>query len=341
MRKRFSVTMKDVAKRARVSISTVSHVINKTRTVEESTQKRVLKAMDELNYHPNVLAQSLRKQQTNTIAFIVSNLTNPYYPEAIRGVEQELQEDGYSVIVGNTDGDAGKEQELIKLFYGKQVDGFIVCTSGGDEQGLQFLIQHDIPVVLFDRKIEGLKLSAALVDNTGGAQTLVEHLITIGHKRIGIITGALNTSTGQERLEGYFKALKQSGIAREEQLIKEGDFKVPSGYARTVELLDLPAPPTAILVCNNRMGLGTIQALRDKGLQYPQDIGLAMFDDLPWWEYMNPSITAVEQPVFELGKIAAKLLLEDINDRGKPHEEIVLPVELKIRHSAGENRMFM
>lgn len=341
MRKRSPTTMRDVAKKAKVSISTVSHVINETRAVEKSTRKRVLKAMDELNYHPNVLAQNLRKQKTNTIAFIVSNLTNPYYPEAVRGVEEELSKEGYSVIVGNADGDISKEQELIKLFYGKQVDGFIICTSGGENQSVTFLIQHKVPVVLFDRKIEGTELSAALVDNVGGAQTLVEHLINIGHKHIGILTGPLNTYTGKERLHGYLNALKQHSIDRNDQLIKEGDFKLQSGYQLTLELLELSPLPTALFVCNNRMGLGTIKALRDKGLQYPRDIGLAIFDDLPWLEYMNPSITAVEQPVFELGKVAARLLLENINKKSKKYEEIVLPVELKIRHSAGENRMFM
>ena len=341
MAKRAAVTMKDVAKKANVSISTVSHVINETRTVEPATRKRVLKAMDVLNYRPNVLAQSLRKQQTNTIALIVSNLTNPYYPETIRGAEEELSKEGYSIIIGNTDGDISKEEALITLFYGKRVDGFIICTSGGNTQGIKLLVQQNVPVVLFDRKIEGLNLSAALVDNAGGAQALVEHLIRIGHRRIGIITGPLKTYTGKERLEGYFAALAQDGIERDAGLIKEGDFKLQSGYDLTLELLSLSAPPTALFVCNNRMGLGAIQALRDKGLQYPADIGLTMFDDLPWLEYMNPSITAIQQPVFELGKVAAQLLLERINETTKPPEEVVLPVELKIRHSAGENPMFM
>ena len=341
MRKRSSITMRDVAKKARVSISTVSHVINETRVVEKSTRKKVIKAMDELNYHPNVLAQSLRRKKTNTIAFIVSNLTNPYYPEAIRGVEEEFSKVGYSVIVGNADGNIQKEQELITLLYGKQVDGFIICTSGGENQSIHFLIQRHVPVVLFDRKIDGVKLSAAVVDNAGGAQALVEHLISIGHKNIGIITGSLRTYTGKERLQGYLNALSQHEIPQQDQFIKEGDFKLPSGYTNTIELLELSSPPTALFVCNNRMGLGAIQALRDKGLQYPRDIGLAIFDDLPWLEYMNPSITAVEQPIFELGKVAAQLLLERINTKSNKCKEVMLPVELKIRHSAGENQMFM
>lgn len=338
---RATVTMKDVAKRAKVSISTVSHVVNQTRAVDPATRKKVQNAMNALHYRPNVLAQSLRKQQTNTIALIVSNLTNPYYPEAIRGAEELLSDAGYGIIIGNTDGDSKKEEDLITLFYGKRVDGFIICTSGGRPQGIDFLMQHNVPVVLFDRKIDGVNLSAALVDNAGGARALVEHLLAIGHRKIGIITGSLQTYTGQERLRGYREALALHGIEQDDSLIQEGDFKLRSGYELTLELLALAAPPTALFVCNNRMGLGAIQALRDKGLQYPHDIGLALFDDLPWLEYMNPSITAIQQPIFELGKTAADLLLRQLDGTLETPEEIVLPVELKIRHSAGENPMFM
>ena len=202
-------------------------------------------------------------------------------------------------------------------------------------------MQRHVPVVLFDRKIDGVELSAAVVDNAGGAQALVEHLISIGHKNIGIITGSLQTYTGKERLQGYRNALTQHDIPQQDQFIKEGDFKLPSGYTSTIELLELSSPPTALFVCNNRMGLGAIQALRDKGLQYPRDIGLAIFDDLPWLEYMNPSITAVEQPIFELGKAAAQLLLERINTKSTKCKEVMRPVELKVRHSAGENQIFM
>ncbi|MBA7493172.1 HTH-type transcriptional repressor PurR [subsurface metagenome] len=341
MQKNTSVTMKQVAKLAKVSVSTVSHVINKTRFVDNSTQQRVLKAMAELSYHPNVIAQSLRRKRTNTVGLIISDIANPFFPEVVRGIEKQLTKKRYSIILANTDDDIEKEKQLTVLLYGKRVDGFIIVTSGGENKHINFLVQQKVPVVLLDRRIDELELDAALVDNQKGAQIITKHLIEVGHRRIGIITGPLVISTGKERLSGYLEALKEHALPRDDELIKIGNFKVQSGHSLALELISLPSTPTAILACNNMMGLGAMNALQEKGIQVPAEMGLAIIDDLPWFRYMDPPLTVVAQPAFELGETAAKLLLERIGKEREEPKQVVLQVELRIRRSAGEIQMSM
>lgn len=330
MRRGSPPTMKEVARLANVSVSTVSHVINKTRFVSSSTRQKVLKAMDKIGYHPNMIARSLRRRKTNTIGLVISDITNPFFPGVVRGIEKQLIKKGYSIILTNTDDDIEKEKNLVTLLYGKRVDGFIIVTAGGESKHIESLIQLRVPVVLLDRKISGLKLDAVLVDNEGGTRKLTEYLINLGHKRIGIITGPLNVFTGKERLNGYLKALQEYSLPRDDKLIKTGDFRQESGYSLTLELLSLSSPPTAILACNNLVGIGAMDALKEKGIRIPDEIELVIFDDLPWFGHLNPPLTVVAQPTFKLGEMAAKLLLEQIRGRKKP-KEIVLEVELKKR----------
>jgi len=330
------VTMKDVAKLARVSVSTVSHVINKTRFVSDSTRQRVLKAMAEVSYHPNVVAQSLRRKKTNTVGLVISDIANPFFPEAVRGIEKQLIQKGYSIILANTDDDIEKEKDLVTLLYGKRVDGFIIVTADGENKHLDFLIQQKVPIVLLDRRISKVGLDTVLVDNEGGARKLTEHLINLGHKKIGVITGPLSISTGKERLKGYLEALREHSLPKDDELIKVGNFRQESGYSLTMELLSLSSPPSAVLACNNVIGLGAMDALQEKGIKIPSEVALVIFDDLPWFRYLNPPVSVVSQPTSELGEIAAKLLLERMRGRRKKPKEVVLEVEFRPRLSAGE-----
>jgi len=331
-----SATMKDVAKLARVSVSTVSHVINKTRFVSDLTRQRVLKTMAEVSYYPNVVAQSLRRKKTNTVGLVISDITNPFFPEVVRGIEKQLIRKGYSIILANTDDDTEKEKELVILLYGKRVDGFIIVTADGENKYLDFLIQQKVPIVLLDRRISRVKLDMVLVDNKGGTRKLTEHLINLGHKKIGVITGPLSTSTGKERLKGYLESLRKHSLPKDDKLIKVGKFRQESGYSLTMELLSLSSPPSAILACNNVIGLGIMDALQEKGIKIPNEVALVIFDDLPWFRYLNPPISVVSQPTSELGEMAAKLLLERMKGRRKKPKEVVLEVEFRPRLSAGE-----
>ncbi|MCK4419278.1 LacI family DNA-binding transcriptional regulator [Candidatus Aerophobetes bacterium] len=325
------ITIKDVAKEAKVSVATVSHVINKTRFVSEFTRQKVLKAMARLHYQPDGIAQSLRSKRTNTIGLIISDIANSFYPEVVRGIEKEMVKKGYSIILTDTDDNIEKEKKLVTLLFNRRVDGFIIVTAGEEKEHIEFLLQRDIPVVLLDRRINGLQLDTVLVDNRRGTKKLIQRLISLGHKRIAIITGSLNVFTGKERLNGYLEALKEHSLPVDDQLIKKGNFRRESGYFSTLELLSLNPPPSVIFACNNLIGLGVMDALQEKEIQIPEEMGIAIFDDLPWFKHLSAPLTVVAQPTFRLGEMAAKLLLERIKGKRKKPKEVVLGVELRQR----------
>jgi LacI family transcriptional regulator len=334
--RRKSVTIKEVAKLAGVSTTTVSYVINKSRFVSEQTRAKVLKAIEELDYRPNIVARSLRERKTGTVGLIICDLRNPFFSEVLQGIETYLGKKKYSLIVTNTDYDNEKERESIDMFYSKQVDGVIIVPGENTNKHVKFLTERNIPVVLLDRKLQNLNVDVVLVNNREGSKQLTEHLISLGHKRIGIVAGPLNSTTGKERLEGYLKAMKAHSMPEDNDLIKIGDFKKQSGYLLTLELISLAVPPTVIFACNNLLGLGVMQALKEKKIRIPEEIGLAIFDDLPWFNYISPSLTGVAQPSFQLGETAGRLLFEQMRKRRKKPKEVVLDVQLKIRQSAGE-----
>jgi len=263
------VTIKEVAKLAGVSTTTVSYVINKTRFVSEETRAKVLKAINELGYHPNIVARSLRSRRTGTVGLMICDLMNPFFAEVLQGIETYLGKKKYDIIVTNTNYDFDKEKESVEMLYGKQVEGVIIVPGGNNDEHIKFLIERNIPVVLLDKKIENLNVDVVLVNNVEGSKRLVEHMISLEHERIGIITGPLNSTTGKERLEGYLKALREHSIPEDKNLIKIGDFKKQSGYLLTLELLSLISPPTAIFACNNLMGLGAMEALKEKKVCVP------------------------------------------------------------------------
>ncbi|ACI18412.1 LacI family DNA-binding transcriptional regulator [Dictyoglomus thermophilum] len=337
MRKREnkSPTMKDVARLAGVSISTVSHVINKTRYVEPETREKVYQAIKTLGYRPNILASSLRKRVTNTIGLIISNITNLFYPEVVRGVEDLLAKYNYNLILCNSDEDVEKEKNYIEVLFSRRVDGLIITPSKSSEtrENLDLFREKNIPVVLVDRKIEGLEEDVVLADNIEGTYEAISYLISLGHKRIGIITGPLDTTTGCERLEGYLKALEDKGIKKDDNLIYEGDFKKEGGYKGVEALLNINNPPTAIFTSNNLMALGALKKITELGLKIPQDLSLISFDDMDWFPYFSPPLTAVYQPAYELGETAVKLLFERLKRGRKKRKEVRLPTKLIIRES--------
>lgn len=330
-----SPTMKDVARLAGVSISTVSHVINKTRYVEPETREKVYEAIKTLGYRPNILASSLRKRVTNTIGLIISNITNLFYPEVVRGVEDLLAKYNYNLILCNSDENVEKEKNYIEVLFSRRVDGLIITPSKSSEtrENLDLFREKNIPIVLVDRKIEGLEEDVVLADNIEGTYEAISYLISLGHKRIGIITGPLDTTTGCERLEGYLKALEDKGIKKDDNLIYEGDFKEEGGYKGVEALLNISNPPTAIFTSNNLMALGALKKITELGLKIPQDLSLISFDDMDWFPYFSPPLTAVYQPAYELGETAVKLLFERLKRGRKKRKEVRLPTKLIIRES--------
>ncbi len=329
-------TIKHIARRARVSTATVSHVLNKSAYVGPELRERVMKAVRKLNYRPNLLARSLRTKKTRTVGMIVPNITNPFFPAVVRGVEDVLNRRGYTLIVGNSDYDLAKEEEYYHTFCAKRVDGMIMEITPTRAPG--YLRRHnwkETPVAYVDRLYEGCGGDAVLVDNIKGSYHAVRHLLEMGHRRIGIVTGPLQMLMAHRRLEGYRRAHREYSVPAHKELIAEGRFDARSGYEGTRALLGLRPRPTALFVSNGLMTMGALRAIAETGIPYPEELALVSFDDLEWFELTQPRISAVVNPAYELGCTAAEMLVKRMTGetKGAPRRTI-LKAELLIRESS-------
>jgi LacI family transcriptional regulator len=327
-------TIREVAEKAGVSFTTVSHVINKTRFVSEETRERVLAAMNELNYRPNALAQSLRSGKTNTIGLILPDSANPFFAEVGRCIEAEAFRMGYSVILCNTEGDSQKEQFYVDVLSKKQVDGVIFVSTGDGEDSLDFLIGQAMPLVVVDRDFPNKDVDAVLTDNRAGGYLATRHLIEMGHKRIAYIRGPFKLTPSAERVTGYQQALQEAGISIIPDLILHGDSHSESGRIATRILLERPEPPSAIFVWNDMMAVGALRAAADAGCKVPEDVAVVGYDDIDLASYTNPPLTSIAQPKAEIGLRAVRLLTERMADYSLPTRREVLPVKLIIRQSS-------
>jgi LacI family transcriptional regulator len=327
-------TIRDVAKKAGVSVATVSHVINGTRKVAPETEARVRRAMEELGYQPNAIAQSLRKRTTYAIGILVSDITNPFFATLVRGAEDAALEAGYSVIVCNSDEDPQKEDMYIRALWRRRIDGMLIApTRDGTSSALQELVRRKLPFVFVDRKAKGIEADAVLSDNIGGAYLATKHLIERGHKRIGIVLGIPGATTTEERLLGYRQALEEAGIPFSEDLVVWGGYRMEGGRKACAKLLSLSDPPTAIFSTNNLMTVGVLQELSYRRIKIPEEVAVVGFDDLEWAEIVYPPLTVVVQRPYEIGYQAFKILLRRLN-RSEGMQEVRVSVELKIRRSS-------
>ena len=309
-------TIVEVAKRAKVSTATVSNVIRGTRKVSEGRAARVQAAIRELNYFPNEIARSLKVRQTRMLAMVLPDITNPFFPEIIRGAEDAAFARGYFLLTANTDEQPGRERRIVAALRSYRVDGILLATSQGsqdhDTSHIAAMVDAGVSVVCLDRAVPNVSTDAVLLDNVGGARECVRHLAKQGHREIAIITGAMHLQTGYERLQGYKLALEDAGIAFNQQLVKEGDFRLESGLRLGEELLQRPTRPTAIFVCNGVMALGVLNAFEQAHVHCPRDIALATFDDISVDHGFHSHITAVVQPSYEMGSRAATILMDRV-----------------------------
>jgi len=329
-------TITDVAKLAGVSPVTVSRVINDAPLVNPKTRARVEQAIRELGYVPNVAAASLRSKRTRSLALILPDVTNTFWTTVARGVEDTAQSRGYSVFLCNTDEDLAKQARYLEFVSSQRVDGVVIAPCGRDAHNLARLRDRDIPTVVVDRCIDGWETDTVRGDSLSGAYALAKHLIGLGHRRIAIISGPLNTSTAEDRVTGYCTALAGAGIAPEPRLIQRGEFRTTSGEELAHRLLEEQPRPTAIFAANNAIAMGVIDAAAKRGLRIPQDLALVCFDDLPSISHLFPFLTVVVQPVYEMGVNAAQLLLSRL-DAVAPIDprHIILPTRMIVRHSCG------
>jgi len=328
------VTIRDVAAIAEVSPATVSRVLNADERVAPELRMRVLAAVERLGYRPNSQARSLRTQATRVIGLIISDIQNPFFTSLVRGVEDVAQASGYSVVLANSDEDLGKEQQYLRVAAAEQMAGVILSPASSSRTRIGELVHEEIPVVTIDRRIAA-DVDSVAVDNVAGARQAVEHLLKTGATRVGIIAGPADVSTAADRIEGYHAALRDAGIAVDPALLVRGDFRIDGGRRAAGRLLDLPAHqrPDALFAANNLMLIGTLDAMAERGLTAPADLLLAGFDEMSWAGFAPP-LTLVEQPTYEIGRLATEMLLRRISGDASAAEHIVLDATLKVRASS-------
>jgi LacI family transcriptional regulator len=330
------VTIKDVAREAGVSVGTASQALRTIPAVREETRRRVVAVAQRLRYQPSALARGLVTRRTHSIGLLISDIANPFFIRAVRAVEDVAQENGYNVILCNTDEDPAKETQYLRVLMEKRVDGIILATTAGSLQAVRDVRWRRIPLVLFDRELPRVPTDTVKVDSVFGGRLATDHLLSLGHTRIAIIHGPVVRSTGAERLQGYLDALRTAGVRRDPVLIREGNFKQDSGRDLARQLLDVSPPPTALFCTNNLMTVGALQTLQERGVRIPSDLSLVGYDDMEWWTLTHPPLTTVGQPVYDLGREAMRLLLGQIgaNRRQRP-QRVILKPELLTRESCG------
>jgi len=327
------ITLKMVAERAEVSVNTASRAINNKPDINEETKKRVLRIAKELGYIRNAAAVALRTKKTRTIGVVIADNSNPFYAEVLNGIEVAAREKNYHIILANTQRDYKKEEEAINLLLAKRVDGLLITPVQDRDDDITNLIDANIPFVVVGRDFENIEVDAVYNNEVKGGFLATEYLIKKGHKRIALIDGFLYKSPAKSRLEGYKKALNKHRISVDESLISVGDINIEDGYERTKQMLERNLDFTAIFAYNDMMAFGSMQAIKEKGLRIPEDIGLVGYDDIPFSSLISPSLTTIKLKKQELGVESVKLLFSRINGGRKKTKKVMLDVELQIRES--------
>lgn len=327
-----------VAALAGVSTATVSRVLNDHPYITEETRSQVLRAMEQLGYRPSRVARRLRLKRTQILGLILSDIANPFFTSVIRGIEDVAYDNGYSLLLCNSDERGDKERLYVEVLEAEQVAGVIMSPVDEDSRSCALLLENGVPVVAIDRRLRQFDLDTVLVNNVKGVNDAISYLIGLGHNRIGFIGGPTTVTTGRERQNGYEQALRERGLEMDASLLKVGNFKQESGYRAARELLDSQDPPTAIFSANNLMTLGALNAINEKGLKIPADVSLIGFDDMPWSLSLNPPLTSVAQPTYDFGSAAAELLLQRIADKNRDVTKVKLDPELIIRESCAHAR---
>jgi len=326
--------MKDVARLAGVSTSTVSHVINNNRFVSESVRAKVDQAIQSLNYAPSALARSLKINQTHTIGMLLTTSSNPFYAEVVRGVEDSCYQRGYSLILCNTAGDEERMNRSLETLMQKRVDGLLMMCTESHLPSADILNRYpSIPTVMMDwAPFEGR--GDIIQDNALlGGELATQHLIDSGYTRIACIAGPQDKTTARMRLEGFHQAMEKSGLDVLPDYVVNGDFEFQGGYNGMIELLALETPPQAVFTSNDAMAVGVYHALYQAGLQIPQDVAVMGYDDIELARYLSPPLSTIHQPKDELGELAIDTLIHRLSDPDASQQTLVLTPELVARGS--------
>ncbi|MCK4245488.1 MAG: LacI family DNA-binding transcriptional regulator [Candidatus Omnitrophica bacterium] len=333
----------DVAEKAKVSTATVSRVLNKKDNlipISKETKQKVLKAAEELDYHPNILARSLAQKKSQTIGLIVPNIANPFFSQITKGVEDVTSKEKYNVILCDTDEKEEREIEYLNILRGRWVDSLIFSGAKEEKTATHILdTGKRIPIVGIDREVDGPFSYSVLLDNVKGGYEATKYLLKLGHRRIGLICGGRKLPHIKniiQREEGYQQALKEYGIKFIPSLLVEGNLEVEGGKEAAKKLLSLSPPPTAIFALNDLMAIGALNYLKEKRIRVPEEISLIGFDDIPMVSLTEPALTTMAQPTYEMGAAAAKMSLKVIAGKIPKRKRLILKATLIIRSSCKE-----
>jgi LacI family transcriptional regulator len=332
-----SVTIRDVARLAGVSVATVSRVLNASAPVREATRARVLEVAGELRFSPNTAARTLSRQRAGALGVILPDLYGEFFSELLRGIDQEAQRAGHSLLVSSSHHDSRGIGAAVRAMRGR-IDGLMVMAPDVSAPLLADVLPGGVPIVLLNGPAVDADVYEITVDNFGGARAMTRHLVALGHRRVGFIAGAELNHEAIERERGYLVAMREAGLPRDPALSVRGNFSEDGGWRGARQLLALTPPPTAIFAANDAMAVGALSALREAGVRVPAQVAVVGFDDIPVARFLNPPLTSVRVGIAALGERAAALLLAALAERSPPASaprRDVLPAELVIRDSCG------
>jgi LacI family transcriptional regulator len=333
-------TMRDVARLAGVSTSTVSAVLNASVPVSAARKKRVMDAMAALDYHPDAIARGLKTGKTNAIGVVVPDITNAFYPEVVRGVEDAARRAGYAVLLCDSNENAANEDAHLVTLFSRRVDGVLLACCA-NSTAYATMVRRRFPMVFVDRIPPAATEGTVSSDNVQAGYAATRHLLELGHERIAMLAGNTALSPHHDRLEGFRKAMQESHLPIRDEYLACGELQIQNGIEATQRLLKLTAPPTAIMVSNNKLLLGVLQSLDENRIPVPQQVSILGFDDFIWNRYFSPSITSIAQSTYEMGRRSFELLLQIMHrKKGErlPEKHIRLAVELRLRNSTGPPR---
>lgn len=327
-----TITVRQIAELANVSVGTVSHVLNGSASVTEERRRRVMEAVDKLGYQPSQLARGLRRNSTALLGMLIPDITNPFFPGIVRGAEDIAFQHGYRLVLCNTDNDSAREISYLNDLRSFRPAGLLIIPSASGPI-LQSLRHSQSNVVFVDRCPAEWQGDFVTTDNEGGAWQVGAHLLSLGHRRLAVITGPLSVTNAADRLRGFRRALAEAGVTLAPEYIQEARFNSESGFAAASRLLQMLPRPTAIFASNDLLACGTISAAESFGLRCPQDLSVAGFDNLDFVEHIAPALTTVHQSGYQMGATACRVLIERISDPDKAAVRMVLATELRIRNS--------
>jgi LacI family transcriptional regulator/LacI family repressor for deo operon, udp, cdd, tsx, nupC, and nupG len=331
-----NVTIKEVAQYAGVSRATVSRVLNNHAYVADDVRARVQQAMDALGYQPNRAARRLRAHSSDIMGLIIPDIQNSLFQSLVRGVEDAAYANQLNVVLCNTDDNPEKQKAYLRVMQAERAAGVVVVpTRSNDGAVLAPVREGGIQVVLVDREVVNFEADTVKVDNVRGAYIATTHLINLGYRRIAVIAGTQSLTPGRERLRGCYDAFEEKGLSIDPSRVKVGNFRLESGYELTNELMSMAEPPDAMFVANNLMSLGALRLLHERGIRIPEEVALVGFDDMPWAGDLNPPLTTVSQPGYELGQQAVQLLLQRVERPALPFYKVILQPRLIVRRSCG------